>query len=234
MKAAVIIFPGSNCDIDMVHVLRDVLGCEVTEVWHLEHSLDGFDLVTLPGGFTYGDYLRCGALARFSPVMDAVLKHAAEGKALLGVCNGFQVLTECGLLPGALLRNTDIRFRCQDVFIRVENERTVFTSLYQRGQVLRIPIAHAEGNYYADEATLKRLEDEQRIIFRYCNAQGEREAAANPNGALHDIAGIINEQGNVLGMMPHPERLSEDILGGSDGRWLFESLLKDWKEKVNG
>ena len=232
MKAAVIIFPGSNCDIDMIHVLQDVLNCEVTQVWHQESSLEGFDLVALPGGFSYGDYLRCGAIARFSPIMGAVVKHAENGKLVLGVCNGFQILTETGLLPGALLRNNNLQFRCQDVNLRVENNQTVFSSLYKPQQIIRIPIAHADGNYFADPDTLDMLEKENRIVFRYVNSNGERTSEANPNGALNDIAGIINEKGNVLGMMPHPERLAEEILGGSDGRWLFESVLKSWREKV--
>ena len=232
MKAAVIIFPGSNCDIDMIHVLQDVLHCDVTQVWHQESSLEGFDFVALPGGFSYGDYLRCGAIARFSPIMEAVVKHAKSGKLVLGVCNGFQILTETGLLPGALLRNNNLQFRCQDVHLRVENNQTVFSSLYKPQQIIRIPIAHADGNYFADHDTLDLLEKENRIVFRYVSNNGERTPEANPNGALNDIAGIINEKGNVLGMMPHPERLAEEILGGSDGRWLFESVLKSWREKV--
>lgn len=234
MKAAVIIFPGSNCDVDMIHCLREVVGFDVEAIWHQEHSLNGADFVALPGGFSYGDYLRCGAIARFSPIMNAVMEHAEAGRPVFGVCNGFQVLTECGLLPGALLRNNNLQFRCQDVHLRVENNQTRFTSLYRKEQVLRIPIAHAEGNYYADEQTLQELEDQKRVIFRYCTPTGAQDASANPNGAAHDIAGIINEKGNVLGMMPHPERLCEDILGGSDGRWLFESIMHSWQKEVIG
>ena len=233
MKAAVLIFPGSNCDVDMIQALSDIHGCEVEVIWHQQTTLGNADFVAIPGGFSYGDYLRCGAIARFSPIMDAVIAHAEAGKPVLGVCNGFQILTECGLLPGALLRNDNLQFRCQDVFLKVENTSTLFTSLYRQDQVIRIPIAHAEGNYFADAETLEELEQENRILFRYCTESGMREASANPNGAAHDIAGIINAKGNVLGMMPHPERLCEDVLGGTDGRWMFESIVHNWMKEVS-
>lgn len=230
MKFAVILFPGSNCEVDCVHVIKEVLQEPVTTVWHKETDLSGFDAVILPGGFSYGDYLRCGAIARFSPIMDAVIAHAKAGKPLLGICNGFQILTECGLLPGALLKNPSLQFICEDRWLRVENNQTQFTKLYHAQQVIRIPIAHAEGNYFADPDTIARLEDHRQIVFRYCDNSGAATPEANPNGSLHHIAGIINEAGNVLGMMPHPERLSEKILGGDDGLLLFESMLKTWRE----
>jgi phosphoribosylformylglycinamidine synthase len=232
MNFAVILFPGSNCEVDCVHVIKEVLQEPVTTVWHKDTDLSQFDAVILPGGFSYGDYLRCGAIARFSPIMDAVIAHAKAGKPVLGICNGFQILTECGLLPGVLLRNQSLQFICEDRFIRVENNQTMYTSLYTKNQVLRIPIAHAEGNYYADPETIAALEAENRVIFRYCDAQGNVTPESNPNGAIHNIAGIINEEGNVLGMMPHPERLSEVILGGDDGLALFQSMLKTWRNQL--
>ena len=232
MNFAVILFPGSNCEVDCVHVIKEVLQEPVTTVWHKDTDLSQFDAVILPGGFSYGDYLRCGAIARFSPIMDAVIAHAKAGKPVLGICNGFQILTECGLLPGVLLRNQSLQFICEDRFIRVENNQTMYTSLYTKNQVLRIPIAHAEGNYYADPETIAALEAENRVIFRYCDAQGNITPESNPNGAIHNIAGIINEEGNVLGMMPHPERLSEVILGGDDGLALFQSMLKTWRNQL--
>ena len=230
MKFAVILFPGSNCEVDCVHVIKEVLQEPVTTVWHKDTDLSDFDAVILPGGFSYGDYLRCGAIARFSPIMDAVIAHAKAGKPLLGICNGFQILTECGLLPGPLLKNTSLQFICEDRWLRVDNNQTQFTNLYHDQQVIRIPIAHAEGNYFADPDTIARLEDHRQIVFRYCDSSGAVTAEANPNGSIHNIAGIINEAGNVLGMMPHPERLSEKILGGDDGLLLFESMLKTWRE----
>ena len=232
MKFAVILFPGSNCEVDCVHVIKEVLQEPVTTVWHKDTDLSQFDAVILPGGFSYGDYLRCGAIARFSPIMEAVIAHAKAGKPVLGICNGFQILTECGLLPGVLLRNRSLQFICEDRFIRVENNQTMYTSLYSENQVLRIPIAHAEGNYYADPETIAKLEAEDRVIFRYCDAQGNVTPESNPNGAINNIAGIINEAGNVLGMMPHPERLSEVILGGDDGFALFQSMLKTWRNQL--
>lgn len=232
MNFAVILFPGSNCEVDCVHVIKEVLQEAVTTVWHKDTDLSQFDAVILPGGFSYGDYLRCGAIARFSPIMDAVIAHAKAGKPVLGICNGFQILTECGLLPGVLLRNQSLQFICEDRFIRVENNQTMYTSLYTKNQVLRIPIAHAEGNYYADPETIAALEAENRVVFRYCDAQGNPTPESNPNGAINNIAGIINEEGNVLGMMPHPERLSEVILGGDDGLALFQSMLKTWRNQL--
>ncbi|MPM35492.1 Phosphoribosylformylglycinamidine synthase subunit PurQ [bioreactor metagenome] len=232
MKFAVILFPGSNCEVDCVHVIKEVLQEPVTTVWHKDTDLSEFDAVILPGGFSYGDYLRCGAIARFSPIMEAVIAHAKAGKPVLGICNGFQILTECGLLPGVLLRNRSLQFICEDRFIRVENNLTQFTHLYTKHQVLRIPIAHAEGNYYADPETIEKLESENRVVFRYCDEQGNLTEESNPNVAINHIAGIINEAGNVLGMMPHPERLSEIILGGNDGLALFESMLKTWRDRI--
>ncbi len=225
MKIAVITLPGSNCDDDVLHVLRDVLEVEAVRVWHKE-SLPKADAVILPGGFSYGDYLRCGAIAKFSPVMDGVARFAAEGGVVLGICNGFQILTALGLLPGALIRNRDLKFICRPVNLRVENSLTHFTSGYFPGQLIKIPIAHAEGNYTCDEATLQKLKDNHQIVFRYVDEAGEPSGAGNPNGALENIAGIVNERGNVMGMMPHPERCSEEILKNKDGRILFESMLE--------
>ncbi|MBX5482117.1 MAG: phosphoribosylformylglycinamidine synthase subunit PurQ [Myxococcaceae bacterium] len=217
MKAGVVVFPGSNCDHDAWHVIKDVLGQQAEFLWHKDRDLKGCDLIIIPGGFSYGDYLRCGAIARFSPVMDEVVSFAKKGGRVLGICNGFQILTEAGLLPGVLLRNASRKFICRWVDLKVENVSSPFTRKLEKGRTLRIPIAHAEGNYYVDDDGLKRLEDEGRVAFRYVE---------NPNGARHDIAGILNERGNVLGMMPHPERASEKILGSDDGRAIFESLLE--------
>ena len=218
MKFGVLVFPGSNCDRDVLYVTRDLLKQPTRMVWHEETDISDLDVVVVPGGFSYGDYLRCGAIARFSPVMKATVEHANKGKLVLGICNGFQVLTEAGLLPGALVRNRDLHFICDRVPLRVERTDTPWTKLYQTGEVITLPIAHGEGNYYADADTLARLEDNGQVLFRY-----ERE---NPNGSLNNIAGICNEKGNVLGMMPHPERASDQILGGTDGFKLFEGLLK--------
>lgn len=230
MKVAVIQFPGSNCDQDALWALRWV-GLEARLVWHTETSLEGFQAVILPGGFSYGDYLRAGALAKFSPVMKEVRRLAERGNPVVGICNGFQVLTEAGLLPGALLANTNLHFTCKDVFVRVERTDLPFTSGYKQGQMLQIPIAHGEGRYYADAQTLERLEHNRQVVFRYVPSphpvtpSPERlDGSYNPNGSLHDIAGIVNEQGNVLGMMPHPERAVEDILGSADGLPFFTSL----------
>ncbi len=225
MNIGVVVFPGSNCDHDCVHVLGDVLGQTVRSIWHKETALDGLDAVVLPGGFSYGDYLRTGAIARFSPVMGAVQKFAASGGLVLGICNGFQILLEAGLLPGAMLRNKSLTFICQDACVRVENAATAFTSRYESGQVLKIPIAHADGNYYTDEVTLSQLQANAQIVFRYCTPDGQNTKEANPNGSLNSIAGIINARGNVLGMMPHPERCAEEVLGNEDGRLLFLSML---------
>jgi phosphoribosylformylglycinamidine synthase len=224
MRVAVVTFPGSNCDYDCYKAAQDVLRADAYYVWHREHDLGSPDLVILPGGFSYGDYLRAGAIARFSPIMREVMDFAVAGGPVLGICNGFQVLCEAGLLPGALVRNASLQFRGEDVHMRVENATTAFTSAYAPGQVLRLPIAHGEGNYVADEATLARLEAEGRAVFRYVDAAGEASAEGNPNGSMHNIAGIINEQGNVLGLMPHPERVIEPLLGSTDGRGVFESI----------
>jgi phosphoribosylformylglycinamidine synthase I len=222
VKFAVIVFPGSNCDVDMYHAIADELQEEVEYVWHDEENLDRFDAILLPGGFSYGDYLRSGAIARFSNVMKAVQKAADEGKPILGVCNGFQILLEAGLLPGAMRRNNSLKFICRPVSLKVENNETMFTSSYEQGEIITIPIAHGEGNYYCDEPTLKRLIENRQIVFRY---HGE-----NPNGSLADIAGIVNEKGNVLGMMPHPERAVDMLLGSADGLKLFQSIVKYWRE----
>ena len=224
MKFGVIIFPGSNCDHDAYHVISKHVGQPVDFIWHRDIDLRSYDAVIIPGGFSYGDYLRAGALARFSPVMNSVKEFAAEGKLVLGICNGFQILCEAGLLPGALIRNRDLHFVCGHVNVRVENADTPFTHELKDGSVLSMPIAHAEGNYVCDEATLNELRRDDRIVFRYCEANGEITDAANPNGSRDNIAGICNPQRNVMGLMPHPERACEDLLGSSDGREVFRSL----------
>ncbi len=221
MKFAVIVFPGSNCDVDMFHAIKDELGEEVDYVWHDTENLDEYDAILLPGGFSYGDYLRCGAISRFANAMKAVQKAAEQGKPILGVCNGFQILVESGLLPGALMRNENLKFMCRTVQLRVENNETMFTSQYEKDEVINIPIAHGEGNYYCDEETLKKLEENNQIAFRYVE---------NPNGSVSDIAGIVNKKGNVLGMMPHPERAVDELLGGAEGLKVFQSILKQWRE----
>jgi phosphoribosylformylglycinamidine synthase len=218
VKFGIVVFPGSNCDRDVAYVTRDLLNQPTRMVWHEETDISGLDVVVIPGGFSYGDYLRCGAIARFSPVMQSVVEHAQQGKFVLGVCNGFQVLTEAGLLPGALVRNRDLHFICDRVPIKVERTDLPWTQAYLPGQVITLPIAHGEGLFYADDNTLKHLEDNGQVLFRY---QGN-----NPNGSMNDIAGICNCQGNVLGMMPHPERASDPILGGTDGMGLFKGLLE--------
>ncbi|WML24067.1 phosphoribosylformylglycinamidine synthase subunit PurQ [Neobacillus sp. OS1-33] len=221
MKFAVIVFPGSNCDVDMFHAIQDELGEQVEYVWHDSESLDEFDGILLPGGFSYGDYLRTGAIARFSNVMKEVIKAAEAGKPVLGVCNGFQILLEAGLLPGAMRRNESLSFICKPVELKVENNQTMFTNEYSNGETIVIPVAHGEGNYYCDEETLARLNENNQIVFTY---------SQNPNGSLADIAGIINEKGNVLGMMPHPERAVDELLGGADGLKMFQSIVKAWRE----
>lgn len=221
MKFAVIVFPGSNCDIDMYHAIKDELGEEVEYVWHDETDLSQFDGILLPGGFSYGDYLRSGAIARFSNVMKEVVKAAEAGKPVLGVCNGFQILLEAGLLPGAMKRNENLKFMCRPVNLKVVNNQTAFTSAYEKDEVISIPIAHGEGNYYCDEQTLQTLKENNQIVFTY---------ETNPNGSLVDIAGITNERGNVLGMMPHPERAVDELLGSADGLKLFQSIVKNWRE----
>ena len=224
MKFGVIVFPGSNCDHDAYHVISKHVGQPVDFIWHRETDLSSYDAVIIPGGFSYGDYLRAGALARFSPVMGEVKKFAASGRFVLGICNGFQILCEAGLLPGALIRNRDLHFICEHVFVRVETSDTPFTSELKRGSVLRIPIAHAEGNYVCDDATVAKLRREDRIVLYYCDQTGRVTDAANPNGSRDNIAGICNSERNVMGLMPHPERACEDLLGSSDGRGVFRSL----------
>ena len=226
MKFGVIVFPGSNCDHDAYHVISKHVGQPVDFIWHKETDLSAYDAILIPGGFSYGDYLRAGALARFSPVMKALKDFAAKGKFVFGICNGFQILCEAGLLPGALMRNADLHFICKHVHVRVENGDTPYTSESEKGRVLSLPVAHAEGNYFCDDATLNELEENGQIVFRYCDPDGELNASSNPNGALSSIAGICNKEGNVLGMMPHPERACEELLGSNDGRDIFRSLTK--------
>ena len=226
MKFAVVVFPGSNCDEDAYHAAQDVLGQEAEYIWHKTTELRGADVVILPGGFAHGDYLRTGAMARFSPIMKAVEAFAARGGPVLGICNGFQILLEAGLLPGAMLRNRDLTFHCEHVHIRVEQTDTPFTSACQRGQVLRIPIAHGEGNYFAGPDAIARLEANRQIVFRYTNAAGDVVDEANPNGSMAAIAGLCNETRNVVGLMPHPERACESALGSADGRLIFESVVQ--------
>lgn len=231
MKFGVVVFPGSNCDHDTFYVLKDVYQQEAVFLWHKDRSLQDVDCVVLPGGFSYGDYLRSGAIARFSPLMREVEAFAASGGLVLGICNGFQVLLELGLLPGAMIRNKRLKFLCQFVHIRIENAQTPFTGAGRKGQVLKIPIAHFDGNYYADPETLVELEDNNQVIFRYTDPSGEMTDEANVNGSLHNIAGIANRRGNVLGLMPHPERASESILGSEDGRMIFDSLIQACRSK---
>lgn len=225
MRTAVVVFPGSNCDHDAYHVLKHVLGQPTEFVWHKETRLDGYDTVILPGGFAHGDYLRCGAIARFSPIMEAVIRHARRGGHVFGICNGFQVLTEAGLLPGALLRNTTVSFICRDVWLRVERNDTRLTTACRPGEVLTVPIGHGDGNYFAEPDVLDRLEGDGRVLFRYVAPTGEPDERFNVNGSARAIAGIMNAQGNVFGMMPHPERNAETILGNAQGRLIFESLV---------
>jgi phosphoribosylformylglycinamidine synthase I len=225
MKFSIVVFPGSNCDHDAYHAAKDVLGQQAEFVWHKESTLKGADVVVLPGGFSHGDYLRTGAIARFSPIMSAVASFARTGGPVLGICNGFQILCEAGLLPGAMLRNRDLKFHCEHVGVRVEQLDTPFTSLATRGQVLRIPVAHGEGNYFADPSVISELETDRRVIFRYCDPHGAITVEANPNGALNNIAGICSAARNVVGLMPHPERACEPVLGSADGLVLFESVL---------
>ena len=226
MKFGVVVFPGSNCDHDAYHVCKHVMGQDAEFLWHKESDLKGSDVVILPGGFSFGDYLRCGAIARFSPVMKEVVRFAGNGGTVVGICNGFQILVEAGLLPGVLLRNRSLKFICKFLHLRIENANTRFTSATSKGDVLKIPIAHGEGNYFTDAATLNSLESNNQIIFRYCTSEGEIQVDANPNGSLSNIAGIVNEQGNVMGMMPHPERASDPLLGCTDGQKIFKSLIE--------
>jgi len=225
MKFGVIVFPGSNCDRDVAMVSRDLLQQPTRMIWHEDSDLSDLDVVIVPGGFSYGDYLRCGAIARFSPAMQATIEHAKQGKFVLGICNGFQVLTEAGLLPGALMRNRDLHFVCDRVPLKIERNDLPWTQHYQPGQVITLPIAHGEGCYYADAETLAELEENRQVLFRYATPTGDASPEANPNGSLNNIAGICNRRGNVLGMMPHPERASDAALGNTDGLGLFKGLL---------
>ena len=225
MRFGVVVFPGTNCNRDCWHVVKAVLNCDVDFVWHEERDISRFDCIILPGGFSYGDYLRVGAVARFSPVMESVRDFAEKGGLVIGICNGFQILVEAGLLPGALVRNKTIHFICKFVNLRVENADTPFTNQCEVGQVLKIPIAHNDGRYFCDKETLRRLERNRQIVFRYCTSNGEVTEDANPNGSIGNIAGVVNEKGNVLGMMPHPERASERLLGSEDGLFIWRSIL---------
>lgn len=226
MKFAIVVFPGSNCDSDAFYAIRDNTKQEVTYLWHKDTELpNDIDCVILPGGFSYGDYLRSGAIARFSPIMKEVIRFANNGGMVVGICNGFQVLTEANLLPGTLMRNNTLNFICKDVFLKTINRNTKFSNSIPDGKILRIPIAHGEGNYYADNNTLQSLLDNNQIVFQYCDPEGKVNLESNPNGSLMNIAGIINKNGNVLGMMPHPERLSDEILGGNDGLLIFKSII---------
>ncbi|HVA98128.1 MAG TPA: phosphoribosylformylglycinamidine synthase subunit PurQ [Bacteroidia bacterium] len=224
-KFGVVVFPGSNCDQDMLYVLKNVFKQNVVALWHKETSLQGCDFIILPGGFSYGDYLRSGAIARFSPIMEEVIKHANNGGYLAGICNGFQILCEAGLLPGALLHNSNRKFNCNNVFITAQNNETVFTRNIPYKKALKIPIAHGEGRFYADAETLQKLNANKQILFRYCDEKGEITDAANPNGSIENIAGICNAQKNIFGMMPHPERAADTELGNTDGKFIFESIL---------
>lgn len=225
LKFGVVVFPGSNCDHDAYHVLRYVLGARVEYIWHKDSTLRLFDVIVLPGGFAYGDYLRAGAVARFAPIMPEIIRFAAKGGKVIGICNGFQILLEAGLLPGALIPNDHMRFRCQEVYLKVANNATDFTRIYETDQIIKMPIAHYCGQYFAEDQILQQLQDQDRIAFQYCDLQGEINAAANPNGSQLNIAGILNAEKNVLGMMPHPERAAESVLGSVDGLGIFKSLL---------
>jgi len=236
MRTRIIVFPGSNCDHDAMHAVKNVLGEPDTEfVWHKSDSIGSdVDLVILPGGFSYGDYLRTGAIARFSPVMRSVIRYASEGGTVLGICNGFQVLCESGLLPGVLIRNESLKFACKEIYLEVEREDTRFTSELDSGEILRIPIAHGEGNFIATDEVLADIEANGQVMLRYCDAEGQVTREANPNGSLNNIAGIINKEGNVMGLMPHPERACESILGSADGRRIFESLHSHFSASLRG
>jgi phosphoribosylformylglycinamidine synthase len=225
MKFGVVIFPGSNCDQDMIYVLKNIMGQEVVELWHKDKDLKNCDMVVLPGGFSYGDYLRSGAIARFSPIMEKVIAFADKGGFVFGVCNGFQVLCEAGLTPGALLHNTERKFSCKNVFIKPENNSTLITSAIPKNKALKIPIAHGEGNYFTDAASLKKMNDNGQILFRYCDEEGNVTPESNPNGSIENIAGVCNAKKNVFGMMPHPERASDITLSNTDGKFIFESIL---------
>ena len=228
MRFGVVIFPGSNCDYDTFYVLKDVLKQEATFLWHKDHDLRNVDCVILPGGFSYGDYLRSGAIAKFSPLMQEVKEFSEKGGLVLGICNGFQVLLELGLLEGAMLRNKNLNFLCQFVHLRLENDKTPFTHKGKKGQILKIPIAHFDGNFFAPPQTLQELEENRQIVFRYADEKGQTSEEANVNGSLNNIAGLLNRRGNVMGLMPHPERVSELLLGSEDGRVIFESLINKY------
>jgi phosphoribosylformylglycinamidine synthase I len=227
VKVGVIVFPGSNCDHDVYYAYKKVLGIPTEFVWHKEQDLSGFNIIVLPGGFSYGDYLRCGAIARFSPVMKGVIESAHKGKKIIGICNGFQILTEAGLLPGALLKNDNRQFVCKSVFLRVENNKTCFTHLCDLQDIIQIPIAHGEGSYYCDADTLKEINENDQVLFRYCNEEADTDNKFNPNGSVENIAGVMNAAGNVLGMMPHPERNVEILLGTAHGIKILKSLVEN-------
>ena len=226
-KFGIVVFPGSNCDHDTYYVLRKVMDQDAIFLWHKQTSLEDCDVIILPGGFSYGDYLRTGAIARFSPIMNEVVKFANNGGYVFGICNGFQILLETGILPGVMIKNESLNFVCKDVYLKIENKNTTYTKGIQEKPVLKIPIAHGEGNYFADENTLNELEENNQIVFRYCNKQGNIEMSANPNGSIMNIAGIINKKGNVLGMMPHPERSSDSVLGKTDGSLIFSAIVNN-------
>lgn len=230
LKFGIVVFPGSNCDHDCYHVTKNVLRQEAEFVWHEETNLGGYDCIIIPGGFSYGDYLRTGSIASLSPIMKSVAEFASSGSPVIGICNGFQVLVEAGLLPGSFIRNDSLKFVCKWVYIKVENNNSVFTSSMRKGDVLRIPVAHGDGNYFCTDQDLRMLKENSRIAFRYCDENGEVTDSSNPNGSVDNIAGITNEEGNVLGMMPHPERCSEAILGGEDGKAIFESVISNLME----
>ncbi len=226
MKCGIVVFPGSNCDRDSFHILKEILGLDTEWIWHKENSLKKFDLIILPGGFSYGDYLRPGAISKFSPIMKSIIKYAEDGGKLLGICNGFQILVECGLLPGVLMRNFSHSFICDTVPVRLENDQTPFTSNSSKGAVLKLPIAHADGRYFADEDTIKELNENDQIVLRYCDSSGVVSDENNPNGSLTNIAGIVNKTKNVCGMMPHPERQADPLWPNTDGQVIFRSLIQ--------
>lgn len=232
MRFGILVFPGSNCDHDCYHVLKHLLGQPTEFLWHKQTDLTGFDVIIIPGGFSYGDYLRTGAIAQYSPIMKSIRGFADSGGLVLGICNGFQILLEAGLLPGAMLRNRSLKFICKDVLLRVERSDSPFTSDFRNGQVIRLPVAHADGNYYADPETLRSLEENGQVIFRYCAPDGQITEDSNPNGSVESIAGISNRAGNVIGLMPHPDRSSDAALGRTDGRIIFESILHQKVEKI--
>ena len=231
LKFGIVVFPGSNCDHDCYHTIKHVLGHDARFVWHEEADLSGYDCVIIPGGFSYGDYLRTGSIASLSPIMKSVSDYASAGGPVIGICNGFQVLVEAGLLPGSLIKNASLKFICKWVNLRLENNGTLFTSNMNKGDVLRMPVAHGEGNYFCTKEDLEALKENSQIVFRYCDEEGEVTDESNPNGSLYNIAGISNKEGNVLGMMPHPERCSEGLLGGEDGRAIFESVISNFHQK---